>query len=129
MPTPENSLVAVLVSKLDDNLLEDWEYRSSVMTFDAMLPKGHAECLAMIDLLCRYPDVLKGNPFVVQAKAASVVVIQAEIDGATQYLLSSESNAARQYLVDLGGKEIAVLDLADVLHTQYAGLAMLASVG
>ena len=40
MPIPTDSLVAVLVSKLDDNLLEDWEERASIMQFDALLSKG-----------------------------------------------------------------------------------------
>ena len=122
MPIPLDSLVAVLVSKLDDNLLEDWEYRASVMEFDALLPRGHAECLAMIDLLCRYPEVL-------HAKATGIVVLQAEIDGATQWLLSADSNAARQYLVDVGGREIRTVSLPDVLEEQYNGLTILTTVG
>lgn len=59
MPVPDDALVAVLVSKLDDDLREDWEERASIMQFDALLPKGYAECLAMLDLLCRHPEVLK----------------------------------------------------------------------
>lgn len=121
MPVPLDSLVAVLVSKLDDNLLEDWEYRASVMEFDALLPRGHAESLAMIDLLCRHPEVL-------QAKSTGIVVLQAEIDGATQYLLSADSNAAREYLVDVRGKEIGTVNLAEVIEEQYNGLALLTTV-
>jgi len=121
MPIPLDSLVAVLVTKLDENLREDWEYRASVMEFDALLPRGHAECLAMIDLLCRYPEVL-------QAKSTGIVVLQVEIDGATQYLLSCESNVARDYLVDVNGKEICTANLADVIEEQYNGLALLTTV-
>ena len=121
MPIPLDSLIAVLVSKLDDNLREDWEYRASVMEFDALLPRGHAESLAMIDLLCRHPEVL-------QAKPTGIVVIQAEIDGATQWLLSSDSDAARQYLVDVGGTEICTANLTTLLNAQYNGLAMLVTV-
>ncbi|MFA7282538.1 MAG: hypothetical protein WC100_20820 [Sterolibacterium sp.] len=124
MPLPDDSLVAVLVLKLDDNLREDWEERASIMQFDGLLPKGHAECLAMIDLLCRHPAMLAGK-----AAAFGVTVHQFEIDGGgTEYLLSVDSNAARQYLVDVGGKGIAVVNLADVLHTQYSGVAMLTKV-
>lgn len=121
MPIPLDSLVAVLVSKLDDNLLEDWEYRASVMEFDALMPRGHAESLAMIDLLCRYPEVL-------QAKPTRIVVLQVVIDGATQYLLSADSNAARQYLVDVRGTEISTVNLADVIREKYNGLALLTTV-
>lgn len=58
MPVPIDALVAVLVSKLDDDLREAWEERASIMEFDALLPRGHAECLAMLDLLCRHPELL-----------------------------------------------------------------------
>lgn len=58
MPAPNDALVAVLVSMLDNELREDWEERASIMQFDALLPKGYAECLAMLDLLCRHPEIL-----------------------------------------------------------------------
>jgi hypothetical protein len=117
MPIPNDSLVAVLVSKLDENLREDWEERASIMQFDALLPKGYAECLAMLDLLCRHPEVL-----------TNVVVLQAEVDGATQWLLSADSNAARQRLVDLGATEIHTCDLRRVIEEQYGGVAMLVTM-
>ena len=125
MPIPNDSLVAVLVSKLDDNLREDWEERASIMQFDALLPKGYAECLAMLDLLCRHPEVLQSGA----RAAAGVVVLQATIGQTSMWLLSGDSNAARQYLVDVGATEISECDLRDVLREQYAGIAMLTTLG
>jgi hypothetical protein len=125
MPIPSDSLVAVLVSKLDDNLLEDWEERASIMQFDALLPKGYAECLAMLDLLCRHPEVLHAGA----SGSAGVVVLHATIGQESMWLLSMDSNAARQYLVDLGATEIRECDLRTVINEQYGGVAMLATIG
>jgi hypothetical protein len=125
MPIPNDSLVAVLVSKLDGNLLEDWEERASIMIFDALLPKGHAECLAMLDLLCRHPEVLNAS-----ARASDgVVVLHATIGQESMWLLSADSNAARQHLVDLGATEIRTCELRTVIEDQYAGIAVLATLG
>jgi hypothetical protein len=121
MPVPEDSLVAVLVSKLDDNLREDWEERASIMQFDALLPKGYAECLAMLDLLCRHPDVLDRH--------SHVVVVQYDIDSGTQWLLSVDSNAARQYLVDIGATNVRECDPVEILREQYDGAALLTTLG
>lgn len=125
MPKPNDSLVAVLVSKLDENLLEDWEERASVMTFDALLEKGHAECLAMLDLLCRHPEILQSGA----RRSAGVVVLQATIGQESMWLLSADSNAARQYLDDLGATEISECDLRTVLDEQYEGMAVLTTLG
>lgn len=125
MPIPNDSLVAVLVSKLDDNLLEDWEERASIMQFDALLPKGYAESLAMLDLLCRHPEVLHSG----MSGSADVVVLHATIGQESMWLLSADSDAARQYLVDLGATEIRTCDLRKVIKEQYGGIAMLTIVG
>lgn len=125
MPIPDDSLVAVLVSKLDDNLREDWEERASIMQFDALLPKGYAECLAMLDLLCRHPEVLHSGV----RKFAGVVVLHATIKQESIWLLSADSNAARQYLVDIGATEICECDLRTVIDEQYDGIALLATAG
>jgi hypothetical protein len=111
-----DSIVAELVAKLDSNLREQFDERAGIMEFDALLPRRHAEALALIDVIRRYPAVLTG-----------ITVLQVELDGATQWLLSADSNAARHYLVDVGGAEISECDLADVLNEQYGGLAMLAT--
>ena len=121
MPIPNDSLVAVLVSKLDDNLREDWEERASIMLFDALLPKGYAECLAMLDLLCRHPEVLHSS----MSSSAGVVVLHATIGEESMWLLSADSNAGRQYLVDLGATEIRECDLRTTIEEQFAGVAAL----
>lgn len=118
MPTPDDALVAALVSKLDDNLREDWEERASIMQFDALLPKGYAESLAMLDLLCRHPEVLDRS-----------IGMQIEIDGAAQWIVTNDPDYARQHLSDIRAKEIAVVDLRTVIEEQYSGVAMLTCIG
>lgn len=117
METPMNSLVADIVSKLDARLREDYEERAAIMEFDAELPRAHAECLALLDVLHRNPAVLTG-----------VTVLQVEVNGTMQYWLTTDPESARQHLSDTGGTEIGACDLKDVIDQQFNGIAALASV-
>ena len=56
--TPTDAIVADIVSKLDDNLREDFEERAGIIEFDGKLSRGHAECLALLDVLRRHPEIL-----------------------------------------------------------------------
>ena len=58
MPTPLNQLVAEMVARLSPALREDFEERAAIMEFDAELPRDHAECLALLDVLNRHPCAL-----------------------------------------------------------------------
>lgn len=53
-----DALVAEMVTALDDNQREDFEERAAIIEFEANLPRGHAECLALLDILRRNPAVL-----------------------------------------------------------------------
>jgi hypothetical protein len=53
-----DALVADMVKLLDANQREDFEERAAIIEFDANLPRAHAECLALLDVLRRNPDVL-----------------------------------------------------------------------
>ena len=55
---PTDVIVADIVSKLDDDLREDFEERAAIIEYDGQLQRAHAECLALIDLLRRHPEVL-----------------------------------------------------------------------
>ena len=116
--TPTDPLVAELVTCLEDALREDFEERAGIMQFDGQLPRGHAECRALLDLLHRHPSVLSG-----------VTVLEIELDGGTEWLLTTDLTYARRYLADVGGTEIAVRQLADVLLQQYGGIAVLNTLG
>ena len=58
MPTLLNPLVAEMVAKLNADLREDFEERAAIMEFDGNLPRDHAECLALLDVLNRHPCAL-----------------------------------------------------------------------
>jgi hypothetical protein len=53
-----DALVADMAKLLDANQREDFEERAAIIEFDANLSRGHAECLALLDVLRRNPDVL-----------------------------------------------------------------------
>ena len=100
------------------SLREDFEERAGIVQFDAGLPRGHAEVLALLDVLRRHPEALTG-----------ITVLQVELDGGTQWLLTTDLPFARRYLADVGASEVAMVDLADVLHEQYGGVAVLTTLG
>lgn len=56
--TPIDALVAAMVSAFDAGLREEFEERAGIIEFEAKVPRAHAECLALIDVLRRHPDVL-----------------------------------------------------------------------
>ena len=116
--TPTDPLVAELVTCLDDDLREDFEERAGIMEVDGQLPRGHAECRALLDLLHRHPAAL-----------TAISVLQIELDGGTEWLLTTDLPYARRYIVDVGGHEIAERHLPDVLLTQYGGIAVLNTLG
>ena len=112
-----DQLVADILKQLDADLREDFDERAGIMEFDAGLPRPHAECLALIDLLRRYPNALSG-----------VTVIEARYGDASEWLLTNNVEAARNHLTVTGGIEVGTVDLAHVIDKQYAGMAMLTTV-
>lgn len=116
--TPVDAIVAEMVNGLDPCQREDFEERAGIIEYDGKRPRGHAECLALLDLLHRNPAVLSG-----------ITVLQIELDGGTQWLLTTDLSYARRYVADVGGHEIAVHHLSDVLLTQYGGIAVLTTLG
>lgn len=115
---PKDALVAEMVKELDADLREDFEERAAIIEFDAKLPRAHAECLALLDVLRRNPTVLTG-----------VSVLKLELDGETQWVVTTDIQNTRRYLKDCGGIEIVVLDLSDIINEQYSGVAMLTTLG
>ena len=57
METPLDPVVADLVKALDESQREEWEERAGIMEYDGKLPRAHAECMALIYLLRRKPDL------------------------------------------------------------------------
>lgn len=108
-----------VLDRCDAGQMEAFEERAAVLEFEAGgQPRPLAEALAVLDLLRQSPWLLTG-----------LVVLAVELDGATQWLLTTDLVLARQHLADIGGVEIAVLDPAEVVRAQYGGVALLGTLG
>ena len=56
--TPKDAIVADIVGNLGPNLREKFEERAAIIEFDGKVPRAHAECLALIDVLLRHPEAI-----------------------------------------------------------------------
>lgn len=117
MPNPMDLLVADMVNLLDEGKRGDFEERAGIMEFDAGIPRAHAECLALLDVLHRHPAVLTG-----------VVTLRIEVDGAAQYWLTTDPAYARRRLAEVGGVEKGIRDPAALISESFAGIAMLTAI-
>ena len=116
---PMDSLVATIVSRLDDGQRELFEERAAVREMDGCLPRGEAEALGLIDTLQQYPAILSG-----------VSALQVELCGTTEWYLTDDIRYAQEKLSELcagqhRGIECVVLNAAEVIREQYQGLALL----
>lgn len=108
-----------VLERCDAGQQEAFAERAAILEFEAgCQPRALAEALAVLDLLRRSPELLTG-----------LVVLEIELEGAAQWLLTTDLEMARRYLADIGGTEIAVLDPSDVVKAQYGGVAMLGTLG
>ena len=111
--------VGDVLERCDAGQLEAFTERAAILEFEAGIqPRALAETLAVLDLLRQFPSLITG-----------LSVLQVELDGATQWLLTTDLVLTREHLADIGGNEIAVLDPAEVVRAQYGGVALLGTVG
>jgi hypothetical protein len=106
-------MVADLVALLDDNLTEMFQERAAVREHEGGYVRGHAEALAMLDVLNRYPEALSG-----------VTVFAFEIDGATHFVVTTDRDLGREHVEKKGGA-VRRADLAGVIRNQFDGVAAL----
>jgi hypothetical protein len=118
-PTPKDAIVIEMVDRLGADDREAFEERAAIIEYDGQLPRAHAECLALLEVLRRKVRAVEG-----------LQVLQIELDGGTEWLLTTDLAFAREhYLADIGGREVAVLAPADVVEEQYGGVAVLGTLG
>jgi hypothetical protein len=103
---PRDQIVVEIVEHLDENQRELFEERAAIMEFDAGLPRAHAECLALLGVLYRYPAVLTG-----------AIAIEIEEEGERRWLLASDMSAVTGLTV------IRTAQVPDVLREHFDGLA------
>ena len=112
------NIVADLLNRLDADCQEAFEERAGIMEFDAGMDRAYAEAVALLDVIRLHPLCLSG-----------ITVLQIELDGATEWLLTTDVDFARQQLADIFAREIRAVNLIEVLHEQYGGIATLGTLG
>ena len=117
-PEPQHPILADLLCRLDECQREAYEERAGILTFEAGLSRATAEALALLDLIRLQPMALSG-----------ITVLEIELDGGSEWLLTTDLPFARQHVADIHAKEIAKVNLADVLELQYGGVAALSTLG
>ena len=115
--TPIDAIVADLVTQFDDNLREEFDERAAIMQFDGGLPRAHAECLALLDVLSRHPAAIVG-----------IATRQIELNGTSHWFVTTDIEEARQHLSAVGAVEVSSCELARVLDEEYGGMAILSTV-
>ena len=117
-PPSADELVAALVQVLSDGLREEYEERAAIMQFDGELPQGHAEALALLDVLARHPGALM-----------AVDAYQITRDGNTRFLLCATGRITQRRLQDLGYEVKTWDDIAWLLREQFDGIAYIEPAG
>ena len=102
------NIVSEILENLNDDLREDFEERAAIMEFDGGLDRRLAEALALLCVLHTHPRAL--------------VALEVELNGETQYLLTTSLGNAK---LRLGGNIVRVLDPVDLLHREFNDLAQL----
>ena len=112
-PEPLDGHVRRIVAWLDTNRREAFEERAAIAQYDGNLDQEEAERLACLDILATY-----GLPCPVQ-------LLQVEMAGSTDWVLTTDVESARSRLSELGGKHIAEVSVDDTVQYQFGDLAVL----
>lgn len=112
-PEPLYDHVRMIVSQFDANRREAFEERAAIVQYDGNLDQEQAERLACLDILATY-----GLPCPVQ-------LLQVEMAGSTDWVLTTDVESARSRLAELGGKHIVEKPVDAVVRQQYGDLAVL----
>jgi hypothetical protein len=117
MRKPIDHTVAELVDLLDDNLAEMFQERAAVREYDGGYTRGHAEALALLDVITRYPEALSG-----------VTVFAIELDGTTHWVVTTDREYVRSVDARTRTTPKGRADLASVLRSTFGGMARLDAV-
>ena len=112
-PEPRDAHVRKIVNQFDANRREAFEERAAIAQYDGNLDQEEAERLACLDILAIY-----GLPYPVQ-------LLQVEMAGSTDWVLTTDVESARSRLSELGGKHIAEVSVDDTVQYQFGDLAVL----
>jgi hypothetical protein len=114
-PEPLDAHVRKIVNQFDANRREAFEERAAIAQYDGNLDQEQAERLACLDILATY-----GLPCPVQ-------LLQVEMAGSTDWVLTTDVECTKAMLSELGGKHIVEQPVDVVVREQYGDLAVLSS--
>lgn len=114
-PEPLDGHVRSIVSQFDAKRREAFEERAAIAQYDGNLDQEQAERLACLDILATY-----GLPCPVQ-------LLQVEMAGSTDWVLTTDCECTKARLSELGGKHIVEQPVDVVVREQYGDLAVLGS--
>ena len=106
-----------MLNRLNADLREDYEERAAIMQHDGRLPRDQAECLALLNVLRKYPMALTG-----------LIVLKVELERETRFIVTTDAQSARQHLSSIGCNITEQTDLASVLKSEFGGVASLAKI-
>lgn len=110
--------MANMLARCDEDAREFYEERAGLITETCGIPVLHAEYQALLETLVRWSEIVTG-----------VQVLEVELDGGTQWILTTDLVFARRHLADIGATEIGTRHLADVVSEQYGHVALLCTLG
>ena len=108
------SLIADLLDRLDTERRYEFEERAGTIEFDSGVPRDEAEALALIDMLRTHPAALLG-----------VTALEIERDGESLLVVTTDLDAAEAHF---GGIQ-SFVDLAEIVRTQFGGIALITPLG
>lgn len=112
-PEPVDDHVRKIVSQFDAHRREAFEERAAIVQYDGHADRLQAERLAVLDVLATY-----GLP-------CPVRLLQVEMAGSTDWVLTTDAEAAKATLTELGGKHIVEVSVDDTVQCQFGDLAVL----
>ena len=114
-PEPLDEHVRQIIARFDDNRREAFEERAAIVQYDAHVDRVQAERLAVLDVLAHY-----GLP-------CPVHLLRVDIAGSTDWVLTTDVDAARAALTELGAKHIVEVPLDDAVRRDFGDLAVLST--
>ena len=112
-PEPLDAHVRRIVSQFDAQRREAFEERAAIVQFDGNVGREQAERLACLDILANH-----GLP-------CPVRLLQVEMAGSTDWVLTTDVEVAKAALAELGGKHIVEVPVDDTVQCQFGDLAVL----
>lgn len=115
-PEPLDAHVRKIVSRFDTNRREAFEERAAIVEEgNPGMRRVNAERLAVLDVLAHY-----GLP-------CPVHLLRVDIAGSTDWVLTTDVDAARAALTELGAKHIVEVPLDDAVRCDFGDLAVLST--